>query len=159
MRVDRRAHGVGVGGDRLDPRDRFGLARDLIDKVEADVAPRPLVGDHCRQRRQPAADLLLRGICFVLLHAAQNIGEPFLGAAWMAVRIEVVRPLGQAGQQRTLLQAQVLRLLAEIAAGRELDPPGAAAEINRIKVELEDLRLLSVCSTRDATIISRILRS
>ena len=108
--------------------------------MEADVAPRPFVGDHCRQRRQPAADLLLRGICFVLLHAAENIGEPLLGASGMAVGIEIVRPLGQAGKQRALFQRQFLRLLAEIAAGRELDPPGAAAEINRIEVELEDLR-------------------
>jgi hypothetical protein len=59
----------------------------------------------------------------------------------MPVGIEIVRPLGQGGEQRAFLQGQVLRLLAEIAAGRELDPPGAAAEINRIEVELEDLRL------------------
>ena len=108
--------------------------------MEADVAPRPLVGDHCRQRRQPAADLLLRGICFVLLHAAEHVGEPFLGPSGMPVGIEIVRPLGQGGKKGALFQGQVLRLLAEIAAGRELDPPGAAAEINRIEVELEDLR-------------------
>ena len=48
----------------------------------------------------------------------------------------MVRP----ARRRALFQGQVLRLLAEIAAGRELDPPGAAAEINRIEVELEDLR-------------------
>jgi hypothetical protein len=96
----------------------------------------------------------------VLLHAAEYVSEPFLGASGMPVGIEIVRPLGQAGKKRALLQGQGLRLLAEIAAGRELDPPGAAAEIDRIEVELQDLRaLLSVCSTRDATIISRILRS
>ena len=61
-RVDGRAHRVGVGRDRLDAGHRLGLARDLIDEMEADVAARPLVGDHRRQRRQPAADLLLRGI-------------------------------------------------------------------------------------------------
>ena len=141
LRIDRRAHGVGVGGDRLDACQRFGLARDLIHEVEADIAPRPLVGHHCRQRRQSAAGLLLRGIGLVLLHAAENISEPFLRASGMPVGIEIVRPLGQAGQQRALLQGQILRLLAEIAAGRELDPPGAAAEIDRIEVELEDLRL------------------
>ena len=141
LRIDRRAHRVGVGGDRLDACQRFGLARDLIDEVEADITPRPLVGDHCRQRRQSAGGLLLRGIGLVLLHAAENISEPFLRAAGMPIGIERVRSLGEAGQQRALLQGQILRRLAEIAAGRELDPPGAAAEIDRIEIELEDLRL------------------
>src|SRR3954451_9821604 len=58
----------------------------------------------------------------------------------MPVGIEIVRPLGQGSKKGALFQGQVLRLLAEIAAGRELDSPGAAAEINRIEVELEDLR-------------------
>jgi hypothetical protein len=43
----------------------------------------------------------------------------------MPVGIEIVRPLGQGGKTAALFQGQVLRLLAEIAAGRELDPPGA----------------------------------
>ena len=140
-RIDRRAHRVGVGGDGLDAGHRFGLPRHLVDEVEADVAPRPLVGHERRQRRQSAAGRLLRRVGLVLLHAAEHIGEPLLRPPGMPVGIEIVRPLGQAGQQRPFLQRQLLRPLAEIAAGREFDPPGAAAEIDRVEVELENLRL------------------
>ena len=102
LRIDRRAHRVGVGGDRLDTRNRFGLARDLVHEVEADIAPRPLVRHQRRQRGQASAGLLLRRrIGLVLLHAAQDIGEPLLGAAGMAIGIEIVWSLGEAGHQRS----------------------------------------------------------
>jgi hypothetical protein len=59
----------------------------------------------------------------------------------MPVGVEIVRSLGQAGEQRALLQGQLLGRLAEIAARAELDAPRAAAEIDRIEIELEDFRL------------------
>src|SRR5215510_15028417 len=40
-RTDGRTHGVGIGSDRINSGNRFGLARDLVDKMEADVAARP----------------------------------------------------------------------------------------------------------------------
>src|SRR5262249_41566175 len=52
LRADGRAHGVGIGGDRIDAGCRPGFARDLIDEMEADLAPWPLVGHEFRQRRQ-----------------------------------------------------------------------------------------------------------
>ena len=73
----------------------------------------------------------------------------------MPVGAEVVRPLGQPGEQRPSVERQRLRRLAEIAARRHLDAPRAAAEIDRVEIELEDLGLLSVRSMREATIISR----
>src|SRR5262249_21720215 len=54
---------------------------------------------------------------------------------------EIIRTLGQARKQRAFLDRELLRRLAEIAARGELDPPGAAAEIDGIEIELENLRL------------------
>src|SRR5262249_1369945 len=82
-----------------------------------------------------------RGDRAVLLHAAQHISQPFLCTPGMPVGIEVIRPLGQSGKKRALLQRELLCRLAEIAARSELDAPGSAAEIDRIKIKLEDLRL------------------
>ena len=143
-RDDGRAHRVGMGRDRVDPADRFGLACNLVDEMEADVAARPLIGHHGRQRRQSPAGLFalrLRAERTVLAHAAEHVGEPFLRPRRLPIRAEIVRPLGQAGEQRALLQRELLRRLAEIAARRQLDPPGAAPEIDRVEIKLEDLVL------------------
>src|SRR5262245_37771103 len=59
----------------------------------------------------------------------------------MPVRVEGVRTLGQAGKERAFLEGELLRHLAKIAARRHLDAPGAAAEINRIEIKLENFRL------------------
>src|SRR5262245_63227381 len=59
----------------------------------------------------------------------------------MPVGIEVIRSLGQAGKKRALLDRELLRRLSEIAARGELDAPGAAAEIDGIEIELQNLRL------------------
>jgi hypothetical protein len=75
------------------------------------------------------------------VQAAENISEAFLRTPRMPVRIEIVRPLGQPGKQRTFREREFVRRLAEIAARRHLDAPGAAAQINRIEIELENLRL------------------
>ena len=104
LRVDGRAHRVGVGGDRLDAGRRLGLAGDLVDEVEADVAAR-LVGGERRQCRQSLAVLLGHGDA-VLLQAAEHIGEPLLRPPRMAVGTVVVRPFGQPGQQRALFERE-----------------------------------------------------
>src|SRR5215831_16687147 len=59
----------------------------------------------------------------------------------MPVRVEGVRTLGQAGKERAFLERELLRRLAKITARRHLDAPGAAAEIDGIEIELENLRL------------------
>src|SRR5207342_398594 len=59
----------------------------------------------------------------------------------MPVRVEGVRTFGQAGKERAFLKREFVRRLAEIAARGELDPPGAAAEIDGIEIELKNLRL------------------
>src|SRR6266567_4132570 len=59
----------------------------------------------------------------------------------MPVGTEIIRTLGQARKQRAFLDRELLRRLAEIAARRHLDAPGAAAEIDGIEIELENLRL------------------
>ena len=77
----------------------------------------------------------------VLLHAAEHVGEAFLGAIGMTVGIEVVRPLQQTRQHRAFGEREGLGRLAEIAARGHLDAPGAAAEIGGVEIELENIRL------------------
>ena len=77
----------------------------------------------------------------VLLHAVEHIGDALARPVGMAFGIEVVRPLGEAGEQRAFADVEVLRGLAEIAARRHLDAPRAAAEIDRIEIKLEDIGL------------------
>jgi hypothetical protein len=79
--------------------------------------------------------------CSILPHAAENVGEPFLRPPGMPVGVEIIRPLGQSGKKRAFLERKLLRGLAEIAARSELNAPGAAAEIDGIEIELENLRL------------------
>ena len=59
----------------------------------------------------------------------------------MSVGIEVVGPLGHARKKRAFLERELLRGFTKIAAGSELDAPGAATKIDGIEVELENLRL------------------
>src|SRR5262245_44039946 len=59
----------------------------------------------------------------------------------MPIWAEIIRTLGQARKQRAFLDGELLRRLAEIAARRHLDAPGATAEIDGIEIELENLRL------------------
>ena len=94
--------------------------------------------DALRQRRRT---LLLGADDAVLLHAAEHIGQAFLGAIGMAVGIVKARPLEQAGEHGAFGQREVLRRFAEIAARRHLDAPGAAAEIDGIDIELENVVL------------------
>src|SRR5262249_42926445 len=76
-----------------------------------------------------------------LPQAAEHIGQPLLRASGMPVGTEVVRALGKPGKKRALPERELVRRLAEIAAGSKLDAPGAAAEIDGIEIELENLRL------------------
>src|SRR5262249_61182372 len=75
------------------------------------------------------------------LNAAEHRKEPVLRPPGMAVGVEIVGPLRQARKKRALLEREFLRWLAEIAAGSKLDAPGAAAEIDRIEIKLENLCL------------------
>ena len=59
----------------------------------------------------------------------------------MSVGIEVVGPLGHARKKRAFLERELLRGFTKIAAGSELDAPGAATKIDGIEIELENLRL------------------
>ena len=68
-------------------------------------------------------------------------GEPFLGAAGIAVGAVVVRALGQAGEQRAFLERELRGGFAEIALRRHLDAPGAAAEKDEVEIKLQDLVL------------------
>src|SRR6516225_8484272 len=52
----------------------------------------------------------------------------------MSVGIEVVGPLGHARKKRAFLERELLRGFTKIAAGSELDAPGAATKIDGIEV-------------------------
>ena len=108
--------------------------------MKSDVSARTFVGYESGQTRQSLARLFLREYS-ILPHAAENIGQPFLGPPRMPVGIEIIRPLSQSGEKRALLDRELLRRFAEIGARSELDAPGAAAEIDKIEIELENLRL------------------
>src|SRR5262249_8758914 len=96
--------------------------------------------DGRRPREQPRPGAL-GGEPSLLLQAAQDIGQPLLRAPRMPVGTEIIRTLGQARKQRAFLERKLLRRLAEITARPHLDAPGAAAEIDGIEIELENLRL------------------
>ena len=77
----------------------------------------------------------------VVLHPGQHIGETLMRPVAIAVRIVIGRSLGQAGDERAFGQRQVLHRLAEIRARREVDAPRRAAEIDRVEIDFENLRL------------------
>ena len=102
--------------------------------MKSDVSARTFVGYESGQTRQSLARLFLREYS-ILPHAAENIGQPFLGPPRMPVGIEIIRPLSQSGEKRALLDRELLRRFAEIGARSELDAPGAAAEIDEIEID------------------------
>src|SRR5262245_15094390 len=57
----------------------------------------------------------------------------------MTIGTEVAWSLGQSSKQCALCEGQLSCRLAKIATGAHLDPPGAASEIDRVEVELENL--------------------
>ena len=119
---------------------RAGFAGGLIGEMETEIALRLLERD---QRRHRGA---CRGRCLgrdgaVLLHAAEHIGAALAHAIGIAVGTEIARPLRQPGQHGGLRQVEVLGGFSEIAARRHLDPPGAAPQIDRVEIKLEDLVL------------------
>ena len=140
LRIDGGAHRIGVRRDRVDASKRLRFARNLIDKMKADVAARPFVGHESGQARQSSASLFLREYS-ILPHAVKNIGQPFLRAPRMPVGIEIIRSLGQASNQGPFFKRKLRCRLAEITARSHLDAPGVAAEIDGIEIELENLRL------------------
>ena len=143
LRIDGGTYRIRIGRDRIDAGRRFRLAGDLIDKVEPDVAARSIKRHHGRQRRQAPAGFFAppRAEHPVFPHPVQHIGEPLLRARGLSVRAEISRSLRQAGEQRAFLEGQPLRRLTKIAAGRHFDTPGAAAEIDGVQIDFEDLIL------------------
>src|SRR6266567_9321129 len=107
--------------------------------MEAAVAPRALVAD---ERQRPVERLLhlVRADHAIVLHPAQDIGKALLRPVRMAIRVEVARSLGEAGEERAFAQGQRARRLPEIAARRHFDAPGPAAEKGRVEIEFEYLR-------------------
>jgi hypothetical protein len=137
--VDRRAHRVGAGGQRLDaghPR----LAAEQVDEVEPLVAPRPLRRDQA-QGLDEGLCRLLGGDRALFPQPADDVGPPLPRPLGIAIGAVEVRALRQAGEQRGLGEVEVLDRLPEPALRRHLDAVGAAAEVDRVEVGLEDLGL------------------
>jgi hypothetical protein len=110
-------------------------SRDLIDEVKTDVASRPVELRHGRQSGQSPRLLVARRSAEHpgFPHPVEHIGEPLLRASRLAVRAQISRAFGQAGEQRALLQGELLRRFAEIAARRHFDAPGTPSEIDQLR--------------------------
>ena len=140
VRIDGGANHKRVGGQAADVRQRARLAIELIDEGKTRVAARPVVRGE-RDRRGLGILALRRGDRAIVLHAVEHVGETFLGAVAMAIGRIIVRALGQAGEEGALLDVQLLRRFAEVGARGHLDAPSAAAEVDRVQIELEDFVL------------------
>ena len=138
--IDGGAHRVGFRGQRLHADQGLGFAEQMVDEMETGFAPWLLVGHDARHAGDAGIDRLCAGD-LVLLHSLQHIGKAFAGALRIAVGTEVARPLGHRGQHGALGHGQRRRRLLEVAACGGVDAPGAAAEIDRVEIDLEDFVL------------------
>jgi hypothetical protein len=88
-------------------------------------------------------------LCFVLRlgqhlvveHATQHVTTPFLGELGVAKRRVLRRALGQAREQRTLRDAELLHALVEVGPCGLADAVGTGPEVDLVQVEVEDLVL------------------
>lgn len=139
-RIDRRADGQRPGGQRIHSREGAGLPIEEIHHVEAGIAPRGL------DRLQPEIGLDRRahlglGNRALFLEAGEHVGAPLPRPVRILVGAVEIRPLGHAGEERGLRQGELPHRLPEIALRRHLDAVGAAAEIDAVEIEPENLRL------------------
>ncbi len=118
----------------------FGLVHQMIDEVESRLAPRPLVGEDMRQRRDAGIDPLGAGD-LVLLHSLEHVGIALACTLRIAIGAEIGRALGHGGEHGAFGHAEPRCRLLEIAARRHVDAPGAAAEIDRVEIDFERLVL------------------
>src|SRR5215212_7785087 len=109
----------------------------MVDEMEARFAPRPFIRHDTWYAGDAGVDRLGAGD-LVLLHPLQHISEAFPRALRIAIGAEVARPLGHRRQHGALRHGQRRRRLLEVAAGGSVDAPGAATEIDRIEIDLED---------------------
>ena len=140
LRMDGRAHCVGFVGQPLHAGDLLRLAAELVDDVVAVVAPLPRQRGDVQLQRHRVLELRV-GDDAVLLHAAEHIGHALLRAHALAVGVVVARSLGEAGEEGAFGEREILGVLAEIGARRQLDAPRRAAEEDRVQIDLEDFLL------------------
>src|SRR5262249_33379318 len=111
----------------------------MIEEVEPGIAAEAFVGDELGPAGHRLLDLLDVDHS-VFLHAVEDVRLALAGAIGVPLGVEIIRTLGQAGEQRAFTESELRGALAEIAARRQLDTPCPAAEIDRIEVERENLR-------------------
>ncbi len=140
LRVNGRANGGRACRERHHARQRFRLAIDVVEEIEAGIALSAIIGDEPQRRLARLIGGLLRDRA-IFLHPAQDIGEALLRALGMAVRAVVIRPLGQPGERRALGEGQFRCGLSVIAARGKLDSPRVPPEIDGVEIKLENLVL------------------
>ena len=86
-------HRKGFRSQALKPEAAH-LARDLVNEVKPAVTSGRRFGGHQLERLGLGLARLLRGDHAVFLHAPEHVGEAFLGALRMALRVEKVRTFG-----------------------------------------------------------------
>ena len=86
---------------------------------------------------------LLRDVA-VVEHAVQDVSAAIVRGGEVAARVVATRALDQAGKHRGFGDGQALRVLPEVGTRGLADAPGAAAEIDLVQIEIEDLVLAEV---------------
>ena len=126
----------------------------IVQQGAGDVVAEEAAGAGIRAARAHVLDLehlpdRLGGVLLVLLvgdvpvaaHVGQHLVAALLAGFGMGDRIVLVRPVGDACQQRGLARVEVHRALGEVVARARLDPVLGGAELRHVQVCVEDLVL------------------
>ena len=124
VRADGRAHSGRTRGERDHARQRFGLAIDVVEEIEAGRALPAIIGDEAQRGLARLIRHILRDRP-ILLHPAQDIGDTLLRPLGMPVRAVIIRPFGQPCERYGFGERQLRGRLAEITARGKLDPDKA----------------------------------
>jgi hypothetical protein len=128
---------------------QHGLAAEFLEEVAAHFFGEPgrggevrVLGRYAEHRRRRDCGVVAGLVDEADVdHASQHVSAAVVGRFVVAERREARRRLRQSRQHRALRHVEVADLLAEVGARCLADSPRAAAEIDLVQVEREDLVL------------------
>ena len=129
-----------------------GVLAEPGDQLAAHFLGEPVGARHRRRtaelrrdhRRRFRLSRLRRGDDMILGQAIQHVVAPGAGRVGILERVEIVRRLGQRGQERGLREGQLVQRLVEVALRRRGDAVGTLPEVDLVQVEFEDAVLAEV---------------